>query len=233
VEAEILRDSIYTQVIAEVAKTDEHFPSAQINATAGYDHQQSTIMVTINDGTEVITSLADTGATIPLIRVDVVPNGAITKKLQRPVHLAGFSGTTAERVDTLVKVTAKTTDGAEFLPQWHYVVQHCNYGIIFSKGWLSTHECHWEMSSVQDRISLMSANRGRVSLDAIGHDENHQSVHMVQPRAHYKDVKFLNKEIDGEVMGRLVLTEDLEVKARSGEIPELKVRFVPETGGSD
>jgi hypothetical protein len=162
-----------------------------------------------------------------------VPNGSVTKQLKRPLHIAGFDGKTAERVTTMARLKLQTGDGGEFQTRWYHVVEKCNYDIILSKDWLNKHECHWQMSSDRDDLSLMTTNRGRISLEARKVEEVLPSVSVVEPRQHYKSQSVLNEEIDGEVVGRVLLNEDLEVRARYGEVPELKVRFVAEPGKKD
>jgi hypothetical protein len=162
-----------------------------------------------------------------------VPNGAVTKQLKRPLHIAGFDGKTAERVSTLARLNLQTGDGGEFQPRWYHVVKRCNYDVILSKDWLNSHECHWQMSNQRDDISLLTTNRGRISLEAKKVEEVLPSVCVVEPRKYCQSNKILNQEIDGEVVGRILLTEDLEVRARYGEVPELKVRFVPEPDKKD
>jgi hypothetical protein len=233
VEAEVLRDTLYQQVLEEVALNEFQPPSSSIHAASSYDHVQSTVMLRVNGRAALLRGLFDTGAGVDLMREDVVPNGAIRKALKRPVFMAGFNGDTAERVTELAKITILTEDGAEFKSRWFYIVKSCNYDIILSKGWLNDHECHWEMSSAKDRVSLMSENRGRIHLDSKELPEKQPSMNMVKPRQHLKTRKFLEQEIDGEIVGRLILTEDLDIKARMGEVPELKVRFVAETTGSE
>jgi hypothetical protein len=233
VEAEILRDTLYQEVLDEVARTEFQPPASHIHAASSYDHVQSTVMLRLNGLKALLKALFDTGAGVDLIREDAVPNGSIRKSLKRPVFMAGFNGDTAERVSELAKIAVQTEDGAEFKYRWFYVVKSCNYDVILSKGWLNDHQCHWEMSSAKDRVSLMSENQGRITLDSKELQEKHPSMNMVKPLQQLKTRKFLEQEIDGEIVGRLILTEDLEVKARMGEVPELKVRFVPETTGSE
>jgi uncharacterized membrane protein YgcG len=233
VEAEILRDQVYDEVVREARGEQDQEQRIHINAAASYDNMQSTVKLRIKGGKGLITALCDTGAHIPLVRDDQVPNGAVTKQLKRPLHIAGYDGTTAERVSTMARLLVQTENGDEFQPQWHYVVKKCNYDVIFSKEWLNIHKCHWQMSSDHDDISLLSTNRGRISLESRKVEEVRPSVSVVRPRKFLSANKVLNAEIDGEVVGRLLLTEDLEVQARYGEVPELKVRFVSEPGVHD
>jgi hypothetical protein len=228
VEAEILRDQVYEEVAREARREEEPASMADINAAASYDYMQSTVMLCLPGSKRLKKALMDSGAHIDLIRMDQVPNGSVTKQLKRPLHIAGYDGKTAERVSTMVRLKLQTEDGGEFQPRWYHVVNKCNYDIILSKDWMNQHECHWQMSSKRDDISLLSSNRGRIAMEAKKVEEVKPSVSVVQPRKLLSANKVLNEEVDGDVVGRLLLTEDLEVQARMGEVPELKVRFVKE-----
>jgi hypothetical protein len=229
VEAAEQREALYEQIVD--APAEEEREAAPINAIANYDHTRATATFKI-PGMGLTRALCDTGAGLLMIQEQLVPSGAVTKKLPKPMFVAGFNGSPAERITTMVRLALETADGAAFKPRWYYVTKRLNYGIILSKEWLSLHECHWLMSSSQDQISLLSTNKGRVNLDAKEPDEQEPSVCMVRPREAIGRKKFLAQELDGEIVGRLVLRETVTVAARQGvEISPL-VQFVPEEGAA-
>ena len=86
------------------------------------------------------------------------------------------------------------------------------------------------MSSVEDQVSLLSTNNGRVTLDAQSPVTHEASVRRVRPREAYEQKQYLNEELDGEVVGRLVLRETVTVGARQGVELAPLVQFLPEEG---
>jgi hypothetical protein len=227
VEASEKREALYEQIVDDTV-TDE-CRDAGVNAIANYDHIRSTATFKI-PGMGLTRVLSDTGAGLEMLRENLVPPGAVIKALKKPIFVSGFNSSTAERITHVVRLALETADGAAFQPRWFYVTKTLNYGIILSKEWLNAHECHWQMSSSQDKISLLSTNKGRVDLEAKEPDELEHSVCMVQPREAYAKKKFLNEELDGEVVGRLVLQETITIAARQGVEISPKVKFIPEDG---
>jgi hypothetical protein len=227
VEASEKREALYEQVVndAEIEDGDD----AGVQAIANYDHSKSTATFTI-PGTGPTIGLCDTGAGVDMLRKDMVPEKAITRRLKKPMFVTGYNGSPAERISIVVKLALQTEDGACFKPRWFYVTEKLNYGLILSKEWLNVHECHWQMSSVEDQVSLLSTNNGRVTLDAQSPVTNEASVRRVRPREAYEQKQYLNEELDGEVVGRLVLRETVTVGARQGVELAPLVQFLPEEG---
>ena len=227
VEASEKREALYEQIVDEAEAEDGE--DADVLAIANYDHSKSTATFTI-PGKGPTVGLCDTGAGVDMLRENMIPDGAPTRQLRKPMFVTGFNGSPAERISTVVKLALETKDGASFKPRWFYVTKMLNYGIFLSKKWLNVHECHWQMSSVEDKVSLLSTNRGRVTLDAKSPVTIEVSVCAVRPREAYKHKKFLNEELDGEVVGRLVLRDTVTVGARQGVELAPLVQFLPEEG---